>query len=170
MKRSLLLLAALPVWPATIRAQLANVRLGSRVRIEACEVPHAPRRSRVRTYVGDIERNDSSTIVVRSPSNNVDTLTASQILNAYWSVGWRSPARSTVKGMLLGIALGGLLGVGVAVLDENTSAEGSESWGWRAPAVFFGFIGGVVGTLLGSASGGDQWRRTAFPINSGTAC
>lgn len=163
--------ALITLGPGTVQAQLPNLAVGSRVRIEACSPPDPQGQSRLRIHVAALRHSDSATIVLLSSSGHLDTLPVFGIRKAYRSVGWRPRWKTTMKGFLLGAAAGLLVGMGLDVTERNQSGDGSgEALDTALYAASGLVMGAIAGALIGFTSGGEQWQRVELPNNPVGPC
>jgi hypothetical protein len=143
-----------------------EVYVGSRVRVFAPDL-------RSDRYVGRVDSLDTQAMVLDTTGTRIRlgldmgpvlvdqyrhvTIRLSSIREIEVS-GGRTTRGATIRGMVVGGLLGGLLW-GLGNLPEVNPGAGDFIKGFPAGAV----VGGVLGGAVGYALGGERWYRAAVP-------
>lgn len=145
--------------PTSVR--VVEVSPGSRVRVRPAEAA-SPVVGRLLAVRGD-------TVVVAERRTGLEyTVPLTEGSRLEVSTG-RDPERAALRGALYGGLSGAVLG-GLLLGSLDPSGPGYEYFpGTRKNAILLGAVGlgvplGLLGALIGGASGGEHWRRVDLPL------
>lgn len=174
MNRRLLLLVLSTAFSSALRGQQLPVgafTVGNRVRLETCDISLSTRGPHVRWLTGEVIHADSGTLVLQTRMTRLDTISPSLIASTWQSEGRRSRWATGLRGLALGTVAGIVLGFGLDAANDNRTGDGSGEALESAFLPFLdGFLGASIGTVVGAASGGEQWKRAPFSPSPTYAC
>jgi hypothetical protein len=174
MNRRLLLLVLSTVFPSALPGQqqpTGAFTVGSRVRLEACDISSIARGPHIRWLTGEVIHADSGALILQTRTTRVDTISPSLIASTWQSAGWRSRWVTGVRGLALGAVAGTLLGFGLDAVNDNRTGDGSgEALESAFLPILSGLLGAGIGAVVGAASGGEQWKRAPFTPSATYGC
>lgn len=159
------LLVALPLWASVLPAQVAELGVGTRVRLRAPDVVAG-------RLTGVVIARGADSLTVTRPDAAPVTLRLGQVTTLDVSRG-RSRSQGALKGALWGggvmAVLGGVMLDGGTTCDASLPNEPCDEWS-RAERVAYGAVSGaLVGAAIGAFVGSEHWQRLTLPVRVGVA-